>query len=61
MLQNLNKQLEVEIFNNQSPGLRQLIVWLESGCLLSITPILVMYVFLQKYFTEGLERSGLVG
>lgn len=61
MLQNLQKQLEVEIFNNQSVGTRQLIVWLESGCLLSITPILVMYIFLQKYFTEGLERSGLVG
>lgn len=61
MLQNLQKQLEVEIFNNQSVGTRQLIVWLESGCLLSITPILVMYIFLQRYFTEGLERSGLVG
>lgn len=34
---------------------------LQAGCLLTILPILVLYVFLQKYFTEGLERSGLVG
>ena len=40
---------------------REQIVWMEAGCLISILPILIMYVFLQKYFTEGIERSGLVG
>jgi multiple sugar transport system permease protein len=40
---------------------RDLIVWLESGCLLSIIPILILYVFLQRYFTEGISRSGLTG
>ena len=34
---------------------------MQAGSLLSIAPILLLYVFLQKYFTEGLERSGLVG
>ena len=34
---------------------------MQAGCLLSIIPILVLYIFLQKYFTEGLERTGLVG
>ena len=34
---------------------------MEAGCLMAILPILIMYVFLQKYFTEGIERSGLVG
>ncbi len=33
----------------------------QAGCLIVILPILVMYIFLQKYFTEGLERTGLVG
>lgn len=60
-LKNLSNTLAADLFNNQTVGPRQLIVWLESGCILAITPILVMYVFLQKYFTEGIERSGLVG
>lgn len=38
---------------------RELIVWKEAGCLMSILPILIMYIFLQKHFTEGIERSGL--
>ncbi len=61
MLKNLSATLQSELFDNQTVGPRQMIVWLESGCILAITPILVMYVFLQKYFTEGIERSGLVG
>ena len=36
-------------------------VWIEAGCLLSILPILIMYIFLQKNFIEGVERSGIVG
>ena len=32
-----------------------------SGVILFITPMLVMYSFLQKYFIQGIERSGLVG
>lgn len=35
------------------------IVWMEAGCLLAIAPIVIMYIFLQKYFTEGIERAGL--
>lgn len=32
-----------------------------SGVILFITPMLLMYSFLQKYFIQGIERSGLVG
>ena len=32
-----------------------------SGVILFITPMLVMYAFLQKFFIQGIERSGLVG
>lgn len=35
-------------------------VWIEAGCLMSLLPILIMYIFLQKQFVEGVERSGLV-
>ena len=34
-------------------------VWVEAGCLMAIAPIVIMYIFLQKYFTEGIERAGL--
>ncbi len=60
-LQKLSATLDAQLFNNAQVGTRKKIVWLESGCLLTIAPILVMYCFLQKHFTEGLERSGLVG
>lgn len=34
---------------------------LQAGCLLTILPLLIIYIFLQRYFTEGIERTGLVG
>ena len=37
----------------------EFIVWMEAGCLLAIIPIIIMYVFLQKYFTEGIAKAGL--
>lgn len=42
-----------------SPLLIQMVVF--GGVLLAITPILIIYLFLQRYFVEGLERSGIVG
>lgn len=59
MLKNLDTNLVQQLFDGQSVSVRQIIVWLEAGCLLSITPILIMYIFLQRYFIEGVERSGL--
>lgn len=35
--------------------------YVQTGCLLTILPLLIVYTFLQKYFTEGIERSGIVG
>ncbi|MCL1884533.1 MAG: carbohydrate ABC transporter permease [Defluviitaleaceae bacterium] len=43
----------------QSPLLIQMVVF--GGVLISIAPILTIYLFLQRYFVEGLERSGIVG
>lgn len=60
-LKNLDANLKLQLFNNSNVDIRQIIVWLEAGCILSIAPLLVMYVFLQRYFIEGVERSGLVG
>ena len=62
MLTNLDTELKQRIFNDPTINIssREQIVWKEAGCLVSIAPILLMYAFLQKYFTEGIERSGLV-
>lgn len=61
MVSNLGMMIQATIFDNRSVNANELIVWMQAGCLLAILPILVMYVSLQKYFTEGIERSGLVG
>ncbi len=34
---------------------------LEAACFVVIMPLLVMYIFAQKYFTESITRTGLVG
>ncbi len=41
------------------PTISQLYVY--AGILLVILPIIIIYVALQKYFIEGVERSGIVG
>ena len=63
MLKNLDGNLTRIIFGNDasSVNIRELIVWMESGCLIAILPILILYICLQKYFTEGIARSGLTG
>lgn len=63
MLKNLDSELKISLFGSANADVdpREQIVWKEAGCLLSISPILIMYIFLQKYFTEGIERSGITG
>ena len=63
VLKNLDGILNIAIFNNANANIsaREKIVWLEAACLISITPMLILYACLQKHFTEGIERSGLVG
>lgn len=34
---------------------------LQAACLISIVPLLVMYLCLQRFFTESIERTGIVG
>lgn len=36
-------------------------LYLDAGIVLIMVPIILIYVFLQKYFIEGVERSGIVG
>lgn len=41
------------------PNIQEL--YLNAGIVLVMLPIVLVYVFLQKYFIEGVERSGIVG
>jgi len=43
----------------RNPVFIQMVVF--GGVLLAITPIMIIYLFLQRFFVEGLERSGIVG
>ncbi|HKM03380.1 MAG TPA: carbohydrate ABC transporter permease [Lachnospiraceae bacterium] len=36
-------------------------IYVYAGVILTILPVLIIYVALQKYFIEGVERSGIVG
>lgn len=61
VLENLDSELKMHLFGETAQvSTREQIVWQEAGCLLVLSPLLIMYVFLQKHFTEGIERSGLV-
>ena len=33
----------------------------DTGILLAILPLIIMYLFVQRYFVESIERTGLVG
>ena len=36
-------------------------LYLDAGIILILLPIVLIYILLQKYFIEGVERSGIVG
>jgi multiple sugar transport system permease protein len=62
-IKNIQPVLNAALFNDASlrVSAREYVVWTQAACLMSISPMLIMYVFLQKHFTEGIERSGLTG
>lgn len=62
VLENLDNELKKYLFGSAEVQIsqREQIVWKEAGCLLSIMPILIVYIFLQKYFTESIELSGII-
>lgn len=39
----------------------KIVTYMQAGCLLAILPILVLYLFTQRLFTESIERTGIVG
>lgn len=45
--------------NFVSPGFASMVN--NTGSLMVILPLIILYLFCQKYFVEGIERSGIVG
>lgn len=39
----------------------QMTVMEQASCLLFILPVLLLYIGTQRFFTEGIERTGIVG
>jgi multiple sugar transport system permease protein len=63
--QNLARQLST-LQNNIGANLkimkpREQKLYVNAGVVLVMTPILLIYLILQKRFVEGVERSGIVG
>jgi multiple sugar transport system permease protein len=46
--------------NGASDGLTETVITF-AGALLFILPPLVLYLYLQKYFVQSIERTGIVG
>lgn len=42
------------------PDTNQMMIDIQVGCLLVVFPVVVVYIILQRYFTESIERTGLV-
>lgn len=62
MLYNLQANLKNDpsLFNSSSTP-DQIRTYLQAGCLLLILPPLILYLFTQRFFTESIERTGIVG
>lgn len=46
---------------SQVSNIYERIPQIQASALLFIVPVLIMYILLQKYFTESIERTGIVG
>lgn len=55
------KDMSIIINGENTINPYEIITMMQAGCLLTILPILIMYLILQKYFVQSAERSGIVG
>ncbi|KAB8131010.1 carbohydrate ABC transporter permease [Gracilibacillus oryzae] len=56
---NLSIQLEGGVATNKDPFYMSMVQ--DTGILLAILPLIIIYLFVQRYFVESIERSGIVG
>ena len=58
-LASLNQSLKIEGVQIFDPF--ELVTRLQSGCFIMIVPLLIVYLIMQRYFIEGVERTGITG
>jgi multiple sugar transport system permease protein len=56
---NLSIFLEGGVATNKDPFYQSMVQ--DTGILLAILPLIIIYLFVQRYFVESIERTGLVG
>ena len=62
MLYDLQEMLQsAGMLSSSTAGIYELRTYLQAGSLLMIAPPLVLYIFTQRFFTESIERTGIVG
>ena len=61
MLSQLEAAISSGSFFSESVSVLESRMYLLAGALLTVLPPLIIYIFTQKYFTEGVERTGIVG
>ena len=61
MLNTMIESLQSQISGGVSHTPAEVLGALAAGCLSLILPLLIIYAFTQKYFTESVERAGIVG
>ncbi len=57
-------QANLENLHNMGTGMSSIQTaqtQIQAACLITIAPLIVLYIFLQKRFSEGIENSGLTG
>ena len=52
---------DAKLFNFVTNTPDEIRTYLQAGCLLAILPPLILYIFTQRFFTESIERTGIVG
>ena len=53
--------LQSALSSVMSPGDAELVTTMQAACLIYVLPILIMYIVLQRKFTESIVKSGIVG
>lgn len=56
---NLSIMLEGGVATNKDPFYMSMVQ--DTGILLAILPLIIIYLFVQRYFVESVERTGIVG
>lgn len=56
---NLAQQLQDEVASRADPFYQSMVQ--DTGILLAILPLIIIYLFVQRYFVESIERTGIVG